>query len=130
MSILLSLFLIAGLGLIGGGVYTAWKTWRFLKRSVVIEGLVMRMEGYRTRAPVVQFRTGEGEIITFTHPVASKPPAYRTGQVVSVRYQPSRPHEAQINSFWSLWLASLVLLFFGLLTTVVVGFILMNLLNT
>jgi hypothetical protein len=131
MVITLSILFIAGLGLVTGGVYTTWKTWQFLQRSVIAAGMVMRLagSGSTTRAPVVQFRTPEGEIIVFTHPVASNPPSFRTGQVVNVRYQPSRPHEARINSFWSLWLASLLLFFFGLLITVVVGAILMNVLN-
>ena len=123
MVFILGLFLMVGIGLIIGGVCLAFGTWRFIRRSVIISGVVIRMEGYKVQAPIVQFTTQEGEVITFTHPVASKPPSYHAGQAIKVRYQPSRPHAAQINSFASLWIMPLAMFFIGSVATVLIGFI-------
>lgn len=126
---LFSALLIIGLGLIASSLISFLNAWRFLRRSVITSGWVTNMvrSGKGLLAPQVKFTTAEDETITFTHPVSSRPPAYRTGQTVTVRYQPSRPHEARLNTFTGVWLTPLVLLFMGVAFTLIAGFMMMKL---
>jgi hypothetical protein len=126
--LLLDAFFIAGLGLSIGGLISFFNTWRFLQRSVTTSGTVITMvtSSKGLQAPKVKFTTAAGETITFTYSVSSRPPAYRTGQTVTVRYQPSRPHEARLNTLAGVWLTSLLLLFMGLIFMLVAGFIMMT----
>jgi hypothetical protein len=117
--LLLNAFFIIGLGLIVSSIISFFNTWRFLRRSVITSGTVITMvkSNKGMLAPKVKFTTAEGETITFTHLVSSRPAAYQTGQAVSVLYQSSRPHAARLNTFVGVWLTSLVLLFMGLVFT-------------
>ena len=126
--LLFGIFSIAGFGLIVGGAISFFRTWRFLWRSVVTSGVVPNMikSSKGMLAPRVKFTTPEGETITFVHPVSSRPPSYRTGQTITVRYQPGRPHEARINTFFGVWLTPLILLFMGLVFTLAAGFVMMS----
>ena len=58
--------------------------------------------------PIVQFTTDRGEVIEFRGHTGSKPPAYRKGDVVSVRYMPEDPYNARINTFFSVWLVVII----------------------
>jgi hypothetical protein len=113
-------FLAVGLGLVVGGVVMLFKRWRAHGHSLTTTGRVILMTGGTTKAPVVQFTTSEGEAISFTHGVASRPPRYRVGQEVMVRYQPGRPHEAWIDSFSSSWLTPLIMLGVGIGMVIIV----------
>jgi hypothetical protein len=139
-TVVISAFLLAGVGLILGGIIQFFQTRRFVRDSITTTGTVITLvvrrldsstiltrtktkRGIRTtrklnpKSPHIRFTTAEGEAITFTHHTASDPPGYKIGQKVNIRYQPSRPHEAQIASFSSLWLMPGLLLFVGLLIT-------------
>ena len=140
----IGLFLLAGVGLMLGALIQAFKIWQFVHRSVTMTGTVTtlvlrrpdetsiltrtkRRGGVKTTyklkpmAPQVRFATADGETITFTHHTASDPPTYKIGQEVTVRYQPGRPHEAQIGSFSSLWAMPLLLFFVGSIITLVIS---------
>lgn len=63
-------------------------------------------------APVVEFTTPDGTIQR-VEGVASSPPRYAVGDRVDVLYDPARPGDARVDSFWGLWL--------GVVLTVVGG---------
>jgi len=143
-TVVIGAFLLAGVGLTIGAITQAFKTWQFIRRSVTATGtvatLVLRRPDSTTiltrtkrrgftkttvrakpMAPQVRFTTADGESISFTHHTASDPPTYKIGQKVIVRYQPGRPHEAQIGAFSSLWGMSLLLFFVGSILTLFIA---------
>jgi len=64
-------------------------------------------------APLVRFETTDGNTVEFQSTFRSNPPAYRTGQTVSVLYDPEDPQSASIRGMLALWLSTIVLGFIG-----------------
>ena len=50
-----------------------------------------------TYAPVVQFKTKNGQSVTFTSSYSSKPPSYNAGETVTVVYPLETPENATIK---------------------------------
>jgi len=59
-------------------------------------------------APTFTFSAADGKEYTVTSGVASNPPDFEVGEHVRVRYLPNHPKSAEIDSFWQLWLVSVV----------------------
>src|SRR5262245_13723353 len=60
-------------------------------------------------APVVRFQTAMGDTVEFQSTFQSNPPAYSTGQIVRVLYDPNRPNSAAIAGLFSVWGTTIVL---------------------
>jgi len=75
-------------------------------------------------APVVDFRTMEGETIRFTDGVGTIPPDYEVGAEVKVLYDPHDAHNAQVVSWKRLWLGPTLLIGSGLLPVLIAAFVL------
>jgi hypothetical protein len=73
---------------------------------------LVRSDG--TYHPVVEFTSSTGKRIEITSSVGSHPPSYRVGESVTVLYDPSNPHNAQLSGFMDLWFGFLVLVGLGL----------------
>jgi uncharacterized protein DUF3592 len=75
--------------------------------------------------PVVRFQTRDGQAIEFTSGVGSSPSRFKTGQPVSVIYNPQQPQKARLNSGLFLWGGPTLLIILGcglgLLGLVLVG---------
>ena len=113
-------FIPIGLMLVLGATWTVWSTKTWVAHAIEVPGKVIEMVSVRDRedsgymfAPVVRFQTIEGSTVEFESGFRSNPPAYRTGQAVSVLYDPDEPHSAAIHGFLSLWLMSIILGFIG-----------------
>jgi hypothetical protein len=69
-------------------------------------------DGHRTcdwvYAPRIRFTTADGREVVFTSATASSPPSYTEGDSVQVRYLPSNPVGARVDSFSGLWLAPVI----------------------
>jgi hypothetical protein len=65
-------------------------------------------------APVFKFLADDGQSYTVASATATGPPSFVAGQKVEVLYRKGNPGGAVINSFWELWLVSMVLMFIGL----------------
>jgi len=94
---------------------TAW-----LARAVEVQGTVIEMHRFRNDEgtgylyyPVVRFATAEGKTLEFESSTRTYPPAYRTGETVTVVYDPDEPQSATIRGFISLWLGPLIAGFVG-----------------
>lgn len=61
------------------------------------------MESQSFSYPRVRFRTASGRDITFESGMARGGAGWKTGEVVSVRYQRDQPDVAELDSFASLW---------------------------
>jgi hypothetical protein len=78
-----------------------------------------RDDGGYMFAPLVRFQTGDGRSIEFQSSLRSNPPGYRTGQTVTVLYDPDAPESAAIRGLFSLWLVTMVLGFMGSIFTAI-----------
>jgi Protein of unknown function (DUF3592) len=113
-------FIPIGLMLVLGAAWTVWSTKTWVAHAIEVPGKVIEMVRVRDRedggymfAPVVRFQTIEGSTVEFESGLRTNPPAYRTGQAVSVLYDPDEPHSAAIRGFFSLWFVSIILGFIG-----------------
>ena len=119
-------FIPIGLMLVLGAAWTVWSTKTWVAHAIEVPGKVIEMVRVRDRedsgymfAPVVRFQTIEGSTVEFESGFRSNPPAYSTGQTVSVLYDPDEPHSAAIHGFFSLWLISIILGFIGTIFLIV-----------
>ncbi|TNE49345.1 MAG: DUF3592 domain-containing protein [Deltaproteobacteria bacterium] len=101
-------YVFGGVGLVLLGLaFFFWnQTENFLRRSARAQGKVIRLVRRHSRGakPVVSFKTKKGQTIVFTSRVASRPPAYRKGEVVRVVYDRSNPRNARIYGYFELYL--------------------------
>ncbi|HYW43048.1 MAG TPA: DUF3592 domain-containing protein [Bryobacteraceae bacterium] len=125
---------VVGSGLLAGGIYSVRHTRQFLQAAVTAPGVVVEnvwredttSNGgtYWAYYPRVRFRTSDGQDISFISSVGASPPSYRVSEPVTILYDPRQPYSASINSFGSLWAASIVLLGMGVIFTAPgIGFI-------
>jgi len=91
------------------GVYAAYTGWQLQTNGVTTPGTVVRLNeqsdaegGCCTYVPVVDFYVND-QVYTFEGDNASYPPAYEVGEGVSVRYDPTNPNTAQIDSLFERW---------------------------
>lgn len=111
----IGIFLLVGLGLLGGSAYLTYDTRRALSVGVRADGEVTDLyenrdsDGDITYRPRVRFRTREGDSVEFTSSVGSHPAAFGVGETVAVIYNPASPDDARIDSFFQLWFAPLLL---------------------
>ncbi|NCC21314.1 MAG: DUF3592 domain-containing protein [Alphaproteobacteria bacterium] len=127
------LFLLIGVGLMGGGWYLGEKQAFLEGNGVRAPGTVVELEsvyssssdgGGYTYYPVVRFNTREGESVRFRSGSGSNPPMYSTGEAVTVLYDPNAPRRsAMIDAGWMNWIlpgavgfAGIVVLFMTLRT--------------
>ncbi len=103
------LFFLVGIITAGGGLY-----WLFQQsQATVTSGTVLYLakardsKGREQEHAVVQFLTGDGQVVTFRSPVPSS--LRSAGSTVRVRYQPANPWGASIDGFWESWAMQLVL---------------------
>lgn len=103
------IFLVVGLSMFAGAAYWIFHTEQFVRGAKSAQGQVIKLEHSRSSNstsyyPVVRFRTGSGQEITFRSSFGSNPPSHRVGEAVIVMYSESTPNDARIHSFLSLWL--------------------------
>ena len=103
------IFAVAGLALLSYGVYSFIDTIIFVNRSTTTQGSVVGVEIETIEdsvlyLPTVTFVTKGGRSIVFTSSTweGSKWKG-RVGESVTVRYVPSDPTNAKIDSFFQLW---------------------------
>jgi hypothetical protein len=87
--------------------------------STVVDNVVVARATGASYAPVVDFRTMEGETVRFADGVGSIPPDYEVGAEVKVLYDPDDVHSARVASWKRLWLAPMILTCVGLLPMLV-----------
>ena len=113
--------LIVGLlafGLLGGAVWAYFSQQRKMEGRVAVVGSVVELASQVTDnghiiCPVVEFTAPSGGKIRFTSDFGSLPARHQVGQSVNVRYDPTDPQKAEIDSAMNLWLVPLILIFMG-----------------
>ena len=108
-------WLICGLGTLATGCGFAVYRSVWLYRSVPTKGIVTSVSEAASEqdqtvnyAPTFTFKAEDGRAYSVTSGVASNPPSFAVGQEVQVRYTKINPESAEIDSFWQLWLVSVV----------------------
>ena len=87
----------------------AYRSWdasnKIIKKGISTEGVVVELRNRvnknrqtGTQAPVVQFRTLTGDIVTYYSNTYTSPCPYTVGQYVPIWYAPNNPQEATLNS--------------------------------
>lgn len=123
--IFFAIFLLVGLGLLGGSIYLTFDTRRALAEGTRVEGEVIELlrsrdsDGDVTYRPHVRFTTLAGDTLEFTSTMGSNPAAFDVGERVVVIYNPASPRDARIDSFFQLWFAPLLLGGMGIVFTAV-----------
>ena len=98
------------------GVYAAYTGWQLQTNGVTTPGTVVRLSersdaesGCCTDVPVIDFDVND-QVYTFEGDNASYPPAYEVGEQVDVRYDPTNPNTAQIDSFFERWIFPILII--------------------
>jgi hypothetical protein len=122
VAIIKYVFTLVGIGMLAGTIFFYQRTRSFVDGVETAEGTVVELNrSSSTYRPVVRFRDRRGEEIEFMSSTGSNPPSYSRGERVEVLYLPSRPDQAQINGFFSLWLGPLILGFLGVVFLLIGG---------
>jgi hypothetical protein len=115
------LFVLIGLGVLIGGLVTAIKQSRQsagqTKATGKVVDLVKRVFNAGSAGvycPVVEFTTASGEAVRFESGFGTMPASHRLGQSIAVRYDPSVPQKAELDSATSRWLVPGCMILMGL----------------
>jgi hypothetical protein len=109
------IFLVVGVGLGVGCLLVASRTKRFLAHAreaqAEVIGLRQRLGDNHTRVyhPVLRYQTREGATHEVISSVGSHPPRHKEGDRIAILYNPERPEEVRIHTFFNVWLVALVL---------------------
>jgi hypothetical protein len=110
-------FLVGG-GFLANALWIYFQRKRFLNTAQPAEGTVVevRVQGIGRNAvsvPVFEFRTATGMLQRAESLMGSGLQGFRAGQTVAVRYDPSSPQRAEVESFAVLWGLALLRAGFG-----------------
>ena len=110
---------LAGVGLLGLGVYLGFALMQLEATGMRVPGLVRSLELSSTSSesptyyPQVSFETQDGIVSHFKDHIGRNPPAYHPGDQVTVLYMPNAPARAMIDhGIWN-WLPSVAVFLFG-----------------
>ncbi|QVN13184.1 DUF3592 domain-containing protein [Burkholderia sp. LAS2] len=108
--------IVIGVGLLVAAAISAQSTREFLRTSIVVPGLVVKLNagGYH---PEIQFTTKTGQQISY--PQGGIVTKVKLGQRVEVRYQADDPDgSATMNVFAAIWDSTIVFAFMGVVAIV------------
>jgi hypothetical protein len=98
------------------GAYAAYTGWQLQTHGLTTPGTVVRLSersdsngGCCTYVPVIDFKVNN-QVYTFEGDNASYPPAYDVGEQVNVRYDPTNPNTAQIDSLFERWVFPVIII--------------------
>ena len=113
-------FGLSAFGLLGGAVWAYFSQQRKMESRLAATGTVVELTSRITASgrstiicPVVEFAIPSGEKIRFTSDFGSRPAGHQVGQSVNVRYDPTDPQKAEIESGMTTWLVPAILAFMG-----------------
>jgi Protein of unknown function (DUF3592) len=90
------------------GIYTAvgtkeFKTHAILAPGTVIDNVQGMSSGEIFYYPKIHFLSKEGKEITIISAMGASSAEFQVGEAVTLLYDPQRPMQAKIDSFWQLW---------------------------
>jgi len=110
------LYLLLGFIAFIVGVFVTTNTIKFTQQAINTKGKVSSLVVVDTKIyPEITFSNSSNETHKFISNSGCKPACYKKDETVNVLYLPSQPNQAQINSFVSLWLPTLLTCGIGLI---------------
>lgn len=127
----LMLYLTGGVSLVGGAalvIYNVRSLVNFRRRIKTLaraSGLITKLDRRRLRLnslpseltyvyfPTIRFQTASGQTLEFEFAQGTTPAAGKVGETVTVLYDASRPRDARVESFMTLWFRYLVAFIIG-----------------
>jgi len=104
------LFVLIGIAVLIGGIVGAVKQVRKSGRGVEATGTVVDLVkrvfnpgSAGVYCPVVDFTTGSGQTVRFASQFGTVPASHRVGQSIPVRYDPTDPQNAEVDSTTANW---------------------------
>lgn len=115
-----ALLIVGGVAFLFVGGWIAFVNVDFMRHSSRAPGTVVEVVGERgvkggtLYHPIVRYRPRpEGAGVTFKAEPGMWPSPFDVGDVVTVAYREEDPSDANIVSFWTLWMLPLTLFLFG-----------------
>jgi len=125
------LFLVLGVIMLIIALFVLNNKQQFVKNSMITTGKVINVEkrqstdseGHTSYSyyPVCVFQTENQELITFVSKTGSGRSKYDVEDEVEIRYDPSDPSHAEINSFFRIWMLPVILGAMGLVFFLIGG---------
>jgi hypothetical protein len=104
------LFVLIGIAVLISGAVAAVKEARKSGRGVAATGTVVELVkrvfnpgSAGVYCPVVDFSTATGQIVRFQSDFGTMPASHQVGQSVAVRYDPTDPQKAEVDSATANW---------------------------
>jgi len=104
------LFIVMGGAVLISGIIAAVKQKRKTARGVTTTGTVVNLVkkvfnpgSAGVYCPVVQFTTSNGQLIQFESSFGTMPASHSVGQTITVRYDPTNPQTAEVDSTTNNW---------------------------
>ncbi|MGE5775690.1 MAG: DUF3592 domain-containing protein [Chloroflexota bacterium] len=111
------------------GAYAAYTGWQLQTKGMTTDGTVVKLNeqsdsdgGCCTYVPVVDFEVDQ-QVYTFEGDTASYPPAYKVGEQVDVRYDPTNPNTGQIDSLFERWAFPVIIIPAMILTALILNIV-------
>jgi hypothetical protein len=104
------LFALIGVAVLIAGGVAAMKVSRASGRGVVATGTVVDLVhrvfagGAGVSCPVIDFTTAAGQSIRLESPFGTMPASHRIGQSIAIRYDPTDPQKAEVDSAGERWM--------------------------
>ncbi len=115
------IFFVGGAVALGAGSLLAVRTVKFARSATRTVGVVMdnvmtlnNADNQVSYHPKITFRTREGLDVTVISPDGSTDAEFRVGEQVAMLYDPRKPTNAVIDSFWHRWALPIILNSLGL----------------
>ncbi len=126
ITIIKYIFSFIGLGMLIGAFFIYKNTSDFIEKAITTNGVVVELirvqssnDSSDTFSPIVAFKDQNGIEVEFTSSSSSSPASFDIGEKVVVFYEPQKPVNAKIKSFFELWGAATIVggigLVFGLI---------------
>jgi hypothetical protein len=110
---------------LGVGSFLAVRTVKFERRATRAAGVVIDNVGDLNGSqntvsyyPKIRFRTQEGVEVSFISSNGNSDAEFHVGESVPVVYDPQRPTNAVIDSFWHRWTLPIILLGLGVVALI------------
>ena len=124
LTVIKYVFALIGAGMLIGALVAYSHARSFVAHAIHAEGTVVALEprvdtrhdsnnntytnGSVTWAPRVRF-SHDGQAIEFIGSTSSNPPSYHVNETVPILFEESNPYGAKLDTFFSVWIAPLIL---------------------
>lgn len=110
--------LLIGLLALSFSIGLFWKSKTLFNNGIITKAEVIRvLKKFETKpgnaTPVFKYYDQHGKEFLKENPVATSPSYYKVGDVVDLVYNPKKPEESKVISFWGLFRWSILLAILG-----------------